>query len=554
MLRWFGLSVCWSFVWAGCADPPEAPPTPGMAPANSAEDQARAQAEVRARLEAEHSACRAMRTNVESVPALAGTPKLDEQRHRVLGRAKGWPVVFRRRPASDLGKLQPYFRTLAEALDDPRRVFATLKTLRGLTRFQRKQVREILLPEGYFYAEEPQLARWAVLRFELQTFFDEPEIWLMRGSDVHRLVRSEEGYRHADGPEEGQLASLLLFDRVVTKRAELFPTLHIDLVPSAEAHGFDRVRIERITPVGINAKVRYGARGPWVDAVFTDDEGKAQLACEIVSVEESDSVRMHRDEHQVHAAAAERLRRAAADQVRERLMFDEPREEEGQQDGSLRPQWLWAYKRGGTGYSFNQVWYPVFDQQGRPHPPQVCIDFVLDTYERASGTWFRGREDPRERVIGRVDFERLEIPNRRSVEAVADYFRETPGTFDIWDLDPQQRVRFVEYDKFFDFLREHADRFRVNSVVLIHGPRGREAHYHSFIVSRADPVTGMPVEVMENAGKPRFRAWEAAMQSGPLRSIKHVMIPRTSWLREAYAAEAGTIARADGPPSDTAVR
>ena len=496
----------------------------------------RARAADLARLEAEHRACRAMRANIETVPALAGTPSLDESRHRVLGRAKGWPIVFRREPIRDLQALPPYFQALGASLEDPRRVYATLKTLRRLARFHRPHVRAILMPEGYFYADNPRQARWLLTRFDLARLFEEPEIWLMRGSVVHRLTRTEREYRHADGPLAGEPASLLLFDRIGVRRSDLFPTLHVDFVPDSRQRGYDRVRLQRVTPVGINASIRYGTPDLWADAVFTVEDGHAHLACEVVKAGDRKEVRRFRDEQRIRYLAAERLRRAAAAQVDERLPFDEPREEEGQQDGSLRPLWLWAYHHGNVGYSFNDVWYPVFDRQGRPKVPQVCIDFVLDTYERAAGTWFGGRTAPRQRVVGNLDFQKLEMPNPRSVEAVADYFRDNPGTFDIWDLTPEERFRFVQREEFFDFIRDHIDRFRVNNVVLIHGPRGGEAHYHSFIVSRADPVTGMPVEVMENAGKPRFRSWHSAMQSGPLRSIKHVMIPRTTWLRTVFAS------------------
>ena len=508
---------------------------------------ARKKAEELARLQAEHRACRSMRENIGEVPALAGTPQLDSMRHRVLGRAKGSPVVFRRRPLRDLETLAPYFRALAEGLDDPRRVYATLKTLRKQARFRREQVRAILLPEGYFYAEDPRMARWLVTRFDLPRLFDEPEIWLLRGSTLHRLVKTERGYRHVEGPNAGQLASLLLFDRVAVKRSDLFPALHADFVPMAMMHGFDRVRVERITPLGINASVRYGPEGPWVKAAFTADDARAHLACEIVEAQDQERVKAFRTEQRVRTVAAEHLREAAEAQARERLPFDEPREEVGQQDGSLRPLWKWAYLHDHVGYSFNKVWYPLFDHQGRPLVPQVCIDFVLDTYERASGTWYAGRDAPRRRVVGRLDFDKFEMPNRRSVEAVADFFRENPGQFDLWDLEPEQRFRFVQREEFFNFIRDNADRFRVNNVVLIHGPRGGEAHYHSFIVSRVDPVSGMPIEVMENAGKPRFRSWQSAMQSGPLRSIKHVMTPRVSWLRDIYAP-AERVARTDEPP------
>jgi hypothetical protein len=514
-----------------------------------ADEQAQARDREAAQREADHEACRRLRGRVDSFPALAGTPRLDEQRHRVLGQAKGWPVVFRRPPVRDLDQVPAYFRVLAESLDDPRRAFSAFETLRGRARHHRKEVRAILLPEGYLYAEDPEVARWLVTHLDLERLFEEPEIWLMRGDGVHRLIRSEQGYRHADGPSEGSVASLLLFDRVAVRRTDLFPVLHADFVPAAERAGFDRVRLERVTSEGIKARVRYGAEDRWADAVFTEVDGRVELACEVVEEDLRDGVLAFRAHQHVRETAAEHLRRAMEAQVRERLLFDEPREEVGQQDGSLRPLWLWAYRHGGDGYSFNKVWYPVFDTQGRPHPPQVCIDFVLDTYERASGTWFAGRNEERKRVTGRVDFERFEMPNRRSVEAVADYFRSNPGMFSLWDLEPEQRIRFAQREAFYDFLRDHADRFRVGDVVLIHGPRGGEAHYHSFIVSRSDPITGMPVEVAENAGKPRLRSWHSAMQSGPLRSIRNVMTPELTWLRQVFAADGQAVALVTGEPS-----
>lgn len=527
----------------GCADTATEPTGRDPDPDNAtAQRDDLLRAEARAQALAERNACESMRANVDAVPALAGAPVLEEQRHRVLGRTKGTPVVFRRVPLRDTAVLMPYFQALAESLNDPRRVHATLKTLRSQARYRRDQVRAILLPEGYFYADEPTLARWLELHITLDRLFDEPEIWMLRGSDVVRLTRSERGYRYADGPEEGDLASLLLFDRVSVDRALLFPALHMDFAPAARSHGFDRIRVERITPIGINAQVRYGPDGPWVPAVFTSDAARAQLACSIASEEDKPRIDAFRAEQRLREHVSGLLHAAAAQEARELLPFDEPREEVGQQDGSLRPLWEWAYFHGGLGYSFNEVWYPVFDTKGRPHPPQVCIDFILDTYERAAGTWFQGREAPRERTTGRLNVAAFEMPNRRSVEAVVDYFRENPGVFDVWDLEQEERIRFQARNDFFDFVRDHADRFRVNDVVLIHGPRGGEAHYHSFFVTETDPVTGMPVVLAENAGKPRFRSWESAMQNAPLRSIKQVMTPRLDWLQRTYGGNTTTVA------------
>ena len=279
--------------------------------------------------------------------------------------------------------------------------------------------------------------------------------------------------------------------------------------------------------------------------MFSEQQGRTQLVCEIIEEDRRQAVHDYREQQRIRQQAIEKLRQAMALQVREQLMFDEPKEEVGQQDGSLRPLWLWAYRHGGDGYSFNKIWYPVFDSENRPHPPQVCIDFVLDTYERASGTWFACRGKNRDRSMGSIDFERLDMPNRRSVEAVADYFREHPGMFGIWDLEAEKRIRFAQREAFYDFVRDHADYFRVGNVVLIHGPRGGEAHYHSAIVSRTDPMTGMPIELGENAGKPRLRSWHSVTQSGPLRSIRAVMIPEIPWLREAFSSKGSSVAWAN---------
>ncbi len=504
---------------------------PAASVSTSAPDPEAAALEARER---ERSSCAALRSNLQTMPALPGTPALDEQRQQILGRAKGSPIVFVRPPAVDRAALSPYMRTLADGLSDPRRAFASLKTLRSLVRFRRADARAILLPEGYFYADSSWLAQRLVMTFTLQTLFDEPELWILRGSDVLRLERAKYDYRYADGPEQGQPAALLLFDRIATDRASLFPPLHLDFVPVSRAFGFDRMRIERITAAGVNAAVRYGPDGPWIESSFTSVDGRASLACEIVPEDARQKVAAYREERRVVEHATEALRSAVQLEAAEQLPFDEPREEVGQQDGSLRPAWNWAYEHGWPGYRFNNIYYPVFDTKGRPHPPQVCIDFVLDTYERAAGTWYQGLDAPRERVIGKLDFERLDMPNRRSVDAVVSYFRDHPGMFDVWDLPEDERIRMAAGDPFYEYIAEHADRIRVGDVVLIHGPRGHEAHFHSFFVVLSDPVTGMPVELAENAGKPRVRSWYTAMLSGPLRAIKHVMRPRVEWLRQVF--------------------
>ena len=482
----------------------------------------------------EREACASMRAGFESLPALPGAPDLESQRHQVLGRAKGWPVVFLREPAADRADLSPYLAALAESLRDPKRVQGAVGTLKAMASYRRNEVRSIVLPEGYFYASSPSVAQQMVVTFLLQTLFNERELWILRGSDVLHLVKVPLGYQYEDGPEAGQAASILLFDRVATSRDELFPSLHLDFVQAAQEAGFDRLRIERLTSEGVTASVRAGPDGPWVPAAFTRGDARATLACEMVTEADAKAVEAFRREARVRLHAVGKLREAALQEAAEQLPFDEPKEEVGQQDGSLRPVWNWTYAHGGESYSFNKIGYPVFDAKGRPHPPQVCVDFILDTYERASGTWYHGQKEARERTAGALDFDKLEIPNRRSLDAVVTFFREHPGMFDVWDLADEERVRLAEGNAFFGKLAEQADRLGAGNVVVIHGPRGGEAHYHSFLVILNDPVTGMPVMLAENAGKPRFRSWYSAMQNAPLRSIRHVMRPTAEWLGRVF--------------------
>jgi hypothetical protein len=136
------------------------------------------------------------------------------------------------------------------------------------------------------------------------------------------------------------------------------------------------------------------------------------------------------------------------------------------------------------------------------------------------------------------------MPNRRSVERVVDYFRLNAGTFDVWDLGQDQRIRYQDTDRFFDFLKERADDFQPSDLVVIHGPKGQEAHYHSFLVYERDPVTGMPVLLAGNAGKPRIQSWFSVMQSAPLRSIKHRLRPSEDLLNKLIAVEAAGDVRA----------
>jgi hypothetical protein len=61
-------------------------------------------------------------------------------------------------------------------------------------------------------------------------------------------------------------------------------------------------------------------------------------------------------------------------------------------------------------------------------------------------------------------------------------------------------------------------------------------HYHTFFVYETDPVSGMPILLIGNAGKPRLQSWEPVMARTPQRKIEHVIRPRLDWLTTVIAA------------------
>jgi hypothetical protein len=257
----------------------------------------------------------------------------------------------------------------------------------------------------------------------------------------------------------------------------------------------------------------------------------------------------HRSDAVRAQQAQARLISVVKEQVDEALPFDEPKTEDGQQDGKLRPEWRQAYLNGSSSFEFNGDRYAVFDASGRPRPPQVCIDFVLDTFERAGGTWWQARGGQRQRVVGRLQFDDPTLENRRSVERFIEFARAHGEAFDVYDPPPEERVPLRNRQQFFAALYRARAQFRRGDIVAILGPRDDEKlHYHSFLIVGSDPLSGMPTELAANAGRPRIRSWEGEMANAPRRSILSRVRPRQLWLESFLAPEVGVSADAPPPP------
>jgi hypothetical protein len=348
--------------------------------------------------------------------------------------------------------------------------------------------------------------------------------------------RLEDGdYEYTSGEERGRRAKLRLFDRVAARGASLGEAAHADLRSIADELGFDELILGHASPGFLVAEAVYGDLR--VPTVLRVHEVRTALACEAPG--KSRAPLLARREEAARAAQARaRLVSVIQEQVDEGLPFDEPKTEEGQQDGKLRPEWRRAYLEGSTSFEFNGDRYAVFDDGGRPRPPQVCIDFVLDTFERASGSWWGRRGETRQRPRGRFSFDHTTMDNRRSVERFLEFARAHGEAFEVYDAPAEDRVPLRSRAAFFAALYRTRAQFRRGDIVAILGPRDDEKlHYHSFFVVASDPLSGFPIEVAANAGRPRIRSWEGEMSSAPRRAILARVRPRQLWLESLLSPE-----------------
>lgn len=472
-------------------------------------------------------------SRLASLESLPGAPALEARRVEVLARAPSTPVVFLRAPG--IGEdTSPQVAALRKLLRDDGWSGKALNRVLQRTRMDLPLRRQVFLPEGYLYADEPRAAlRLAeVMRFD--HLFDQPEIVVERGGESFSLKRRKGYYVHPELPTDP--ARLLLFDRVRLPDEPVGPPLHFSLGKLADELGFSSVQIVRLTAEGALVELDYG--GQRVRAVLDVAGGDAALRCEAVPAADAKAVAFARSWSLRRRKAFAPLRAALDAMVDESLPFDEPKTEIGQQDGQLRPAWITAYRQGKARYEFNGDDYPVFDWRGRPRVPQVCVDFITDAFERAGGGWWASRGEPRRRLPGTISFRKLGIENSRSVESLALFAWTTPEWFDVVWLPPSERIPFRKRRDFFAHLAAHASRYQPGDVILIYGLRSDDRnHYHSFFVYESDPISGAPTLVAANAGRPRVRTWEAEMRNAPKRTIVARLRPRLPFLESLMAAE-----------------
>lgn len=491
--------------------------------------------------------CRERAEAIRREPAAPGAPSFAEHRLQMVGRVRGAAVLWKRepRPPEESSAVTQAVRAIEESAKP-------LPKVRRLLRKHRErpvQLRAGLLREGYLYVRGVDAALAIVQQLALPQLFEEPEIFLLRDGMVHALRRQRIGkkveYVHTAGPLAGSRAELLFADRVATDETGLTSSpLAIPFATARQAHGFDRLRPVHLTAEWLVADVRYGA-DLWVPAVFDVRGPSARLNCHALSAETAGRVRTARQAARRATRVQARIRQVVYEQVMEQLPFDAPRGGGGDQQDKypLRARWQDAYEKGRRWFRFDDKRYDVYDERGRPLVPQVCIDFVYDTWERASGTWYQPmvRTGPGQTLTpapGRTDgglrIDELGIENRRRVSKFLQYAEAHPELFDLWKMPPEDRVLFTEHERFFDGLRRHADQFRVGDVLVVRRPKsGARALHHNLIVMATDPILGIPTLLAGNAARPRLQTFDGAMQITPRRYLEYRIRPRATWLDEA---------------------
>lgn len=493
-------------------------------------------------------ACSARYQAVLARPAAPGAEHFDAHRAEFLGRVRGEPVVFVRAPRESALPEGDRLAAAAKIAFDRRPPGLRVVELEQRLKHDRPGLRALILREGYVYADDPDDLFQMIERVTLAELFDAETIWLERKGERHRLERrtiaKEPVYVFTDGRLSGRPAGLLFGDRVGATEAELDAPLTRDVRGLADHEGFERMRVDRLTETDLAVTLRFG--DVETKAVVESHGAELALACVAEPVSVRERAAKHAKEGEAHRAAMRALSDTVTEVTFEAHPFDRPRGVTGpDRDGELRPFWVSAYLRGQQSFEHDGETYTVYRADGRPNTPEVCVDFVLDCFERTAGSWYAPRGERPHRDPGRLTFDGLKVDRPRGVIALGKLAEAEPTLFEMRRFEGAERIPFGERAKFFRFLEEHADELAPGDILSIQGlKRDDRVHQHAILLEAIDPLTGFPYGLADQMRLPRRRSWEGIMAEAPKRSLYYRIRPReTVWgtfAREGETALADT--------------
>lgn len=467
----------------------------------------------------------------KTTPALEGAAHFEAQRAAMVARAKSEPVFFVRAPRLPESASKEA-RALRQHLDESEFGWRAVRELRELLEHNRALAKEVLLPEGYLYSETPNLAFALVSQVRPADLFDTEELWIQRGVVTMRAKKDEDqGYVYVDGPEAGNRVRLLHLDRL-SATGEFGDAIHRDFRQLRGSLFFEQARITHLTSDAIVAELRYGQH--WVPSLLRSHGAELRLEAEAIEPAIADALTQTRDELRRRAVAVSALRGAMLAMINEALPFDEPKTEVGQEDGKLRPEWVRAYTSGRSTYEYNEDRYEVFDALGRPRVPQVCIDFMIDTFERAGGAWWQPRATKvRQKAPGRLNLGDFSRSRLRQTTYLRELALERTDMFEVVDVPERDRIELGYKDQFFAWLGQRVSDFQAGDMILIRGltPWDEvEEHTHSFFIYETDPISGVPIAIAGNAGPANLWSWETEARRTPKRTVRTRIRPKLAWL------------------------
>lgn len=483
-------------------------------------------------------ACHKLWAETLKRPSLPGAPGLERQRAALLSRAKAEPVLFLRTPrwAPASSNVVSSFRNhLSRATHHWDALRFQLERFRA-----RPDIgREVLLKEGYVYSEHPHMAYAMDHLLKPEHLFQAERIWIQRGQRIYHARRTPEGsYTYEDGNASAhQTVALLYLDRVGVGTPP--EPLHVDLRDLRMRLNFDQLRLIHLSQERLLVELKYGAST--VQTVLHREGARLSVECEMPPKRGQTALAEARRRSALRKRGIRRLQWAIHDQVLDTPPFDEPRNEVGDEDGELRSRWLKAYQTGRDYYTYEGQPYEVFNAQGRASPPQVCVDFVTDTLERAGGTWFNPRGQIPRRSRGALDLSEFQILKPRRVPNLLSFAEQQSDWFDVYTTEPKERIPLGHRKRFFAYLQAHAGRYRTGDIVIVRGftAEDRERmHYHSFFIYETDPISNVPIAIVGNAGFPHIWSLEDESRRAPDRSVWHRIRPRLPLLQKLAAAGA----------------
>lgn len=419
---------------------------------------------------------------------------LTKNRIDLLIRSKGEPILFEREPkASDNDINSKYYNKINSIGNE----WSKLSSLLPLFKDNHELAREAILKEGYLYNENVSMAGYIVEYVKLTHLFNDPFIWIHRGNYIMKAEKQGSHYVFIEGPLKDRKADILLFDRVTTNKDN--ESLHIDLNIIKNNYNPDKITILDIKKDHVVAELD--------NVLFLYNRKGSDLEFNCKNKNYSKDINYGLD----------KLKKSILVMTDQNLPFDEPKTEYGQQDGALRDKWFSAYKRGAVKYYFNGDFYNVFNPNGFPKVPQVCVDFLIDAIDISCGTWYNSKTKINSSIFNTYK----EDYNFRSISDFTRFAKDNPEWFDVFEYNDKIQIGSVNF-------HEKAKKYNLKEgdMVFITGKvpwDKKEIHSHSFFIFQTDPLTNYPVLLAGNAGPAALRSWGFETRRTPRRYINKVI-------------------------------